>query len=44
MAVAPPDKMMIIAQAVKALDVPGREGESMLGTLQRLAGLPPGVD
>jgi type II secretory pathway component GspD/PulD (secretin) len=34
-AVAPPDKMILIAQAVKAIDVASNEGQSLLGTAHR---------
>ena len=34
-AVAPPEKMMIVAQAIKALDTPAKEGASSLATVQR---------
>lgn len=36
LAIAPPDKMVIIAQAVKMLDVPPQQGSSLAGTLTRM--------
>jgi type II secretory pathway component GspD/PulD (secretin) len=34
-AVAPPDRMILIAQAIKAIDVASNEGQSLLGTAHR---------
>jgi len=36
LAIAPPDKMVIIAQAIKTLDVPSGQGSSLLGTMSRM--------
>ncbi len=36
LAVAPPDKMAIIAQAIEILDVPSRQGSPLAGTLTRM--------
>lgn len=36
LAVAPPDKMAIIAQAIEVLDVPSRQGSPLAGTVTRM--------
>ena len=43
-AVAPPEKMMIVAQAIKALDTPAKEGGVIPGHCSALERVPAGID